>query len=341
MNEYIDVRFRRKNKPLAIRRQLPDGVELDEADPIPRTVYVGFDAANEVTRYRLRRIRQLQGWSPAEFKLTMTVEDGALRLRGVDAFALPPGRYAVSVRIEEATTRGRKRTVDIPENGHGTLIVEVQTDDRGVEIDLTACDPEVQRVLAASTFDEEDAETWLTGEWRATRKACLLNLLACLRSRPSAAAPLIAHVERIFWISNDRAYARVNRRLIDTLEALARDAKKPFYREGAPRSPVHLRLLDHIDEPPAVRAAFVSNGLLSFRGEGRPSLQTVVAQPPPGLGHTYAEFDIDLGNALQDLAGFVTHMGELADGKPTNHLDLWNDLQRTKARDFLNYTVTA
>ena len=66
----------------------------------------------------------------------------------------------------------------------------------------------------------------------------------------------------------------------------------------------------------------------------------VILPPPPSLAHTYAEFDLDLGNALQDLMGFVVHMGELLDGKPTNHLDMRKKLAKTSARPFLYYTVT-
>ena len=67
----------------------------------------------------------------------------------------------------------------------------------------------------------------------------------------------------------------------------------------------------------------------------------VIATPPAGLAHTYAEFDLDLGNALQDIAGFIVHTGELLDGKPTNHLDLRKSLAKTKAKDFLYYTLSA
>lgn len=58
MNEYIEVNFRRNNKPLRIKRQAPEGNELDEPDPIQRIVSIGFDAANEITEYRMRRVRQ-------------------------------------------------------------------------------------------------------------------------------------------------------------------------------------------------------------------------------------------------------------------------------------------
>jgi hypothetical protein len=339
MNEYIEARLRRKNRPLPIRRQVPDGIELDEPDPIQRTVYVGFDAANEVTRYRLRRVRQLQGWEPSQFKLKMAVEDGALKLRGVDPFALPPGRYSVQIRLEEARTRTRRRTVQVPDDGHGTLVVDVETDDRVAAIDVTDCDPAVRRILEASILDEQPATAWLAERKRATRKACLLNILASLRIRPARSAPLIDHVRSVFWVSNDRIYTRVDRTLRPTLEALASDPARPFYREGQPHARIHLRLLDHLPEPTEVRAHFTPTGLVSFRGEGRPSLQAVVAEPPPGLPYTYAEFDLDLGNALQDVVGFVTHLGELVDGKPTNHLDLRRDLVRTPARDYIYYDV--
>ena len=58
-------------------------------------------------------------------------------------------------------------------------------------------------------------------------------------------------------------------------------------------------------------------------------MQMVIAVPPVNSPHTYAEFDIDLGNALQDVLGFVVHMGELLDGKPTNHLELRPKLAKT------------
>jgi hypothetical protein len=46
-----------------------------------------------------------------------------------------------------------------------------------------------------------------------------------------------------------------------------------------------------------------------------------------------------LSNPLQDVVGFFVHMGELLDGKPTNHLDLRKKLAKTKAGDFLYYRV--
>jgi hypothetical protein len=140
-------------------------------------------------------------------------------------------------------------------------------------------------------------------------------------------------------MSNDRIYAKVDRTMLDRLNALALDPSKPFFAEGKPRSAIHGRLLSAIPEPVDVRARF--GDLQSFRGEGKPSMQAVIAVPPADLPHTYAEFDLDLGNPLQDILGFVVHMGELLDGKPTNHLDLRKKLVKTKASRFIYYTVSA
>ena len=337
MNEYIEARFRRNGKPLRIKRQVPEGIELDEPDPIQRTVSIGFDGANEITEYRVRRVRQLQGWDPGQFKLLVSVEDGSLVLRGVDPLALPQGRYTVRVRLEEAKTREQTRTVDIDENGHAVSVVDVETDDRDVAVDLGTCDEDIKRVLDHSSFDGEVAVAWLDGDWRPAKKACLLNLLASLRVRPTLSAPLIEQVQSFYQIGTERAYARVDREFLARLEELASDPTKPFYREGRPRDSIHKKLIESI--PKEIRQQFSPDRLLSFRGEKSPSLQAVVAEPPAGCDFTFADIDLDLGNPLQDVVGFVVHMGELVGGDPTNHLDLRKKLAKTSAGDFLYYKL--
>ena len=341
MNEYVEIRFLRHNKPWRVRRQVPSGVELDEPDPLQRTVGIGFDAADDITKYRMRRIRQLQGWEPNQFKLALAVEDGAIVLRGVTPLALPEGRYRLQVTLEESKTRGAAKTVSFAEDDHAVCDIELATDNREIAVDLAACDTAIRRVLDASSSDAQDVTEWLKGDWRPTRKACLLNVLATLRSRPTVSAPLVHYVQHVFWISNDRLYAKVDRQLPAMLESLALDPKKPFYREGRPKSEVHLKLLEAIPESAEVKRLFTPDGLRSYRGEGRPSLQVVVVEPPAGLGHTYAEFDLDLGNPLQDVVGFVVHMGELLDSAITNHLDLRKTLAKSMAGQFLYYSIAS
>ena len=340
MNEYIEVMFRKPDgSRLKVKRQTPDGIEFDERDPIQRAVGFQLNGRSDATKERMRRIAHVKGWDPYQFKMTVSVEDGNVMLRGADPDSLPEGFYSLRVEVEDAHTRQSSATVDVEHDKHGTLDVTVLQDSRGVDVDLDQCDADIDRVLRASTIDGEDARTWLDGPWRPTRKACLLNLMASLRSRPSLSDALVSQVTSVFRAFNDRAYMKVDRGLLPTIEDLAQDSAKPFYREGAPRATIHERLLDDIPEPAEVKARF--RGLLSFRGEGKPSLQMVIAVPPVDLPYTYAEFDLDAGNPLQDVLGFVVHMGELLSGKPTNHLDLRKRLARTKAKDFLYYSVVA
>ena len=113
MNEYIAIRFQRNGKPWRVRRQVPGGVEFDEPDPLHHTVGIGFDAADDITKYRMRRIRQLQGWEPNQFKLALAVEDGAIVLRGVTPLALPgrPVPHPGHPRGSEDTGIGENRLV--------------------------------------------------------------------------------------------------------------------------------------------------------------------------------------------------------------------------------------
>jgi hypothetical protein len=338
MNEFIEIRFRRKGKPFPLKRQLTGGIEFDEPDPLERTVGVTFDAASPSTRERMNSIRRIQGWDPGQFKLNVAVEDGALVLRGINEHALPEGLYKLKVEIEEARTPRKFSVAEVEHDRHAVVNIDVQLDERGVKVDLEDCDSDIRQLLDRSVIDDVAAVDWLEdASHRPTRQACLLNLLASLRTRPTTRSPLVQLVHDVYYVGNDRMYAKVDRALVDNLQALANDSSKPFYAEGTPHAPVHGRLLSGLPEPPDVKARFTT--LASFRGEGRPSMQAVVAIPPPDLPHTYAEFDLDLGNPLQDVLGFFVHMGELLDGKPTNHLDLRKVLAKAKASEFLYYTV--
>lgn len=337
MNEYIEVGFRKPNgQRLRVRRQRPGGIEFEESDPIERTIGLQISARNEVTRIRMRHIAQIKGWELGQFKLSASVEDGNLVFRGVDADALPEGLYALRVRVEEVRTRQHTTSVDVPHDGHGTLRVDVRADDRDVDVELDGADAGIRRVLDASTIDGFTGEEWLTTpDWRATRKACLLNLLATLRVTPTKSDNLLARVQEIIGVMNDRIYVKADSTLKTCLEALVADPNRPFYAEGPPTAPIHQRLLDAI--PAADMAGF--GPLLSYRAEGTPSMQIVIAVPPVGSPHTYADIDLDLGNPLQDALGVIVHAGELLDGKETNHLDLRKALAKGKTADFLYYTI--
>lgn len=339
MNEFIEIELRSKGTPIKITRQIDDGrIELSEPDPISRRVSIGLSPSEAITQERMRSVRQRLGWRPDQFGLKVSVERGCLILRGVDPNALPRGRYRLRVEIEEAKTKKQPAVARVLEEGNSRIAAEITLDDRQISVDLEFCDPLVGRVIDASVLDKMPAREWLASpDWRPSKRACLLNLLANLRARPTVKSPLIDQVRQITVAFRDRVYAAVGPTLNGTLIELSRDSKLPFYHEGRPTASIHERLLDSI--PSEERHLFSKERLVSFRGEGSPSLQICVAQPSGGEV-AYAEFDLDLGNALQDVVGIIVHVGELIDGKPTNHLDLFKKLaKQPKVSQYLYYQV--
>ena len=66
----------------------------------------------------------------------------------------------------------------------------------------------------------------------------------------------------------------------------------------------------------------------------------LTALPPAGAGAYCAEFDIDLGNPLQDVTGFLVHVGEVLGPKKTDHLGLYKKLAKDKKiKPFLGYKI--
>jgi hypothetical protein len=338
MNEFIEVRFQKNGKRLRVKRQVPGGIEFEESDPIERTVGISFNGQSAATRERMASIRRIQGWDPGQFKLNVSVEDGSLILRGVNEHSLPEGVYKVRLEIEEATTVGGFQIADVDHDGDAVVDIQVEMDDRTIDVDLEDCDDAIRSMLDRSQIDGRPGSEWLEdSSRRPTRRACLLNLAASIRARPTLSDPLLGLVHGVFFVANDRIYLKADRTLLDRLSNLALDPTKPFFSEGKPHAAIHGRLLSAIPEPIEVRARF--SDLVSFRGEGKPSMQVVIAVPPPDLPHTYAECDLDMGNPLQDVLGFIIHVGELLDGKPTNHLDMRKTLVKSKAGEFLCYTI--
>jgi hypothetical protein len=337
MNEVIRVRFTTPSgRPLRVRWQSAHGIVFDEPDPIERSVGLQLVPRGAPTRERLRWIGRTKGWAPGELRLSVGVEDGGLTLRGEDPDSLPEGLYALRVEVEEAHARQAATSLALAHHGSAKMEVTLFPDVRDVVVDLDGCDDEIRRVLEASTLDGRPGPAWVASpDRRATRRACLLNLLASLRVTPRAGAVLIGDVREVLTVMNDRVYARVDRDLLGRLDGLATSPTAPVYREGRPRARIHDRLLEGRPD----KTDF--GDLVSFRAEGAPSLQVVVATPVAPVASTYAEFDLDMGNPLQDVLGFLVHMGELLDGKPTNHLDVGKRLRRTKAGRYLPYALAA
>ena len=342
MNESFVLRFKRGSQPWRVRSLITEGIVFDEPDAPTRRLVLDFDTISPIVETRLDRIRELHGWRPWQFELRAFLNDGGLGFRGVDPHALPSGDYRIRTRIEGLDTPGTWTRFRVPQNGSATADVQVTLDMRTIRTALDAgVDAEIERVLgSASRIDTAPTcRAWLglSGP-RATRKACLLNILGLLRVTPAKTDSLIKGVTSVLQVRDDRVYCAVDKSMYTRVSDLARDAaNRRFYLEGEPHAPVHLELLDALPQPFGRH----SHRLESYRAEAssaHPSLQAVFAIPKSSGDTAYfAEFDIDLGNPLQDVEGFAIHIGELLDNKPTNHLDLRAKL--TRAADFLYYSV--
>ena len=343
MNERIIIRLTEDGKHLPFNSLSSEGVMLrNETDATPRGLVIEFDQDSPVTRIRMERVRVLRGWHPHVFNLNVQLFEGKLVITGVDPRALPAGRYWFRLRIADLNLPQERIRIEVPEDGDAEKDIKVKKDKRDVRLTsaVTAFGGDVQRIVeaTASRLDGAAAADWLTSRPpRPRRKACFLNLLAKLRTAPTASDHLLRNVHHVFFADVDRVYARVDRELFTRLETLARDPSKPFFDEGSPTSAGHRRLLERISR-------FESNTdqyrLRSFRQEGKNSMQAVVAIPPDPTRNHYADLDIDLGNPLQDVVGFVIHMGELINPGKTDHLALREKLGKNKTiAQFLFYEV--
>jgi hypothetical protein len=340
MNESIRFDLEMDDEPLPVQRFGPEGLELqNELDAWPRSFLLEFDADNEVTRTRMNWVRERWGWNPGFFDLRVTEEDGGLVVRGVDERSLPGGRYWFSVGINGLSVKRRTQNIFVDDDEHVASTLTVAEDSRRVVLTkpLNEWDLTIHDVLTrpGQTFDSLPILDWLgSPDPREARKACLLNLMAKLRTLPTGdALPFLTHVRRIFLSDVERIYAEVDRNMLLRLRQLAQDDAQPFFDEGRPTSSIHRRLLD--------RAGVSGHQLQSFRQDGRNSMQVVIAYPPgeAGDGQYFADLDIDLGNPLRDLVGFVIHMGELLSGGDTDHLKLHDALARGATEPFLYYDV--
>lgn len=343
MNETLTIRLKEDDRRLPLNSISTDGVMLrNETDATPRALFFEFDGDDLGTRSRMERVRTLRGWNPNVFKLDAHISDGNLVFAGVDQRALPAGRYWFRLRIADLNLPTEKTKVEIREDGGGETDLAVGKDRRDVRLTsaITAFDGDVRRVIeaSASRVDGAAAADWLTSRPpRPARKACLLNLLAKLRTTPTESDHLLRNVQHFFFADVDRVYARVDREFSTRVDALSHGSSKAFIGEGSPKSAGHRRLLDRVAR---FEGDVSTYRLHSYRQKGNNGMQAVIAVPDDPTRNHYADLDIDLGNPLQNVAGFVIHMGELINPGKTDHFALHDKLAANKTlAKFLFYEV--
>lgn len=343
MNERIIIRLTEDGRHLPINSLTGEGLMLrNETDATPRGLVLEFDGNSPATKIRMEQVRKMRDWHPHVFNLDLQVFEGNLVITGVDSRSLPAGLYWFRLRIADLDVQKEKIEIELDEDGEARKDVKVKKDKRNVRLSspVTGFDNDLRRVVEAnsSRLDGLSAADWLTNNQpRPRRKACLLNLLAKLRTSPAESDHLLRNIHHIFFADVDRIYARIDRELFTRLENLSRGPAKTFIDEGSPASAGHRRLLERISR-------FETNTeqyrLRSFRQKGQNSMQAVVAVPSDPTRNHYADLDIDLGNPLQNIVGFVIHMGELLDPGKTDHLALRAKLGKNKTiAKYLTYEV--
>src|SRR5262245_58886813 len=247
MHEYIEIQFRRKNKPFRINRQVTGGFEFEEPDPPIRSIDIGFSAFDEGTKFRMRHIRQVKGWGPQEFRLRVSVEDGSLILRGDEEFSLPEGFYSVTANVDSSKVKKKPPRVEVKHDSHGVVTVDLELDERTIDVDISKGDPQILDVLARSIIDGQPGTIWIDDDdVRPTRRACALNLLANLRVFPSLSKPLITEVLCLIHGGDERTYAQISPAFCDRVTALSEDHDL-VYPEGPPHASIHELLLKSIE----------------------------------------------------------------------------------------------
>ena len=346
MQERLLVELRENDSRIDVDLASRSGVVLrGEFDAFPRRINIGLVPHGEAMKSRVRRLSQVKGWPLHEWRLNISADRGCIALSGAESDGLLDGLYKLRVDIEDLKIVGRKAvSIEIPKTGTCKVQVNVRRDKRCVQLaaPVRDFDQHVKRILLAdeSVLDQRPAAAWLTStEPRPVRQACLLNILAMTRTTPLKTNHLARHVLNVFFAATDRIYVRVEPAFLTRLRQLAGSPGKRFYDEGEPTGDVHVKLLHRIEDDRRVKPD--TYRLLSFRAEGAPSLQAIVACPKDGVGgaYHYADLDLDLGNPRQDLIGFLVHMGELLNPDRTDHFSLHRKLARTKVQKFLYYKI--
>lgn len=332
--EAFEFVFERRGRELPVTGLEPnEGIVLDgETSAWPLGVALQLVPRSPGTRVQWENIQRKQGWIGARtFGLSMSVRNGRLRFEGIKPRMLPEGTYQVSIFVGGYRFHHRMYEFTIPRDGTAVVMAQDKPDKRRVQLDrdIGEMDKTTLRILEASSIDGIGLPDWLRQEHRRdSRKACILNILARLRTPIAGKPPLSEGVKRLIFADVDRVYAELEPRFAGRIQL-----PDAGFREDAVIHSTHLKLL-----------RYVPNGIASQLHSVREdvpllSMQLTLALPDEADAPQYADIDIDLGNPFTTPVGFVIHLGELIDPGKTDHLGLYDKLRNSGCSEFLYYRV--
>lgn len=327
MNEKLVFQFSLNGTPLPIDQIVPvqqdrGGIILNgETSAWPRGLRFDFEGVGGF-KAKLNKLRNDEAGGDHSFNLN--VNNGALTITTLKPNRIPTGSYDYRLQIADLELDNGAGRVKITEDSPVIIPVNVNLESRivrlkdGINDDALMAD----RINGGSRLDGRPILNWLQDNRpRAKRKACLLNLLAVLRTFPTPDSPFLQHIQEIFFADVDRIYAKVDIDLFTRLQELDADPTQPFSLDHGPLHSTHMMIKRRF--PVEDQDASEHYVFKSFRQDAQPSLQITMAIPPDDKPRgVYADIDLDLGNPKRDINGFFIHLGELmAEGK-TDHLKL-------------------
>jgi hypothetical protein len=342
MDESILIEFERNGKVVPVTsfrstRAEPHekGIILGgETSAFPRGFAMNLRPRDAATKVAVERVqRRLDWFNPRRFEVEAARDGERLRLEGVDAEALPPGRYELKLRVGGMSLA--PSSVDIRIRPDERRVVRMREKKPKRRLKLNRPVEDFDRISGRilkhekSRLDGVDVVQWLTkAKNQDRRKAALMNILTKLAAVPEVNEPLNSLVEYVFLAEMDRIYCAVS-------EDFHELVKRTFDHDSVVH-PTHKRLCTRmpVKDPE-------NYDLLSYREKASSSLQAVVAAPKPGVTNRthYVDLDIDQGNPGWDLKSFMIHVGELLDPRKTNHLKMRKTLAQGKTEDFVYYDV--
>lgn len=333
--EAFEFMFERRGRSLPVTGfDATEGVTLDgETGAWPLGVALQLVPISAGTKFHWERIQREQGWIGARtFGLQMSLRSGRLRFEGIKPGLLPEGRYQASIFLGGYRFHARMHEFEIPRDGTATILAAEKSDKRRIVLDreVRDFDDDSKRIVNASTLDGISLAEWLKQDHRRdSRKACVLNILAKLRTPIEGKPPLSQGITRLIFADVDRVYAELEPRFAGRMMLT-----EGGFEEDQVIHSTHLRLLRLIPRGTECELHSVRENVPKL------SMQITLAIPPDADSPQYADIDIDLGNPFTTPLGFIIHAGELIDPGKTDHLNLCKRLRGTVCKEFLYYSVS-
>jgi hypothetical protein len=310
----------------------------NEFDKTPHKMRIGFEPKGEATRHRIESIKTKNNWKTYRFNVAN--DSGVLTCRTTDPKDMPEGHYLVRLWVEDFDIDKKPITLRLKKDV-GEIIVMITPEKRKVHAQdrfTNACDGMISKLLTDSgNIDSLPAAEWLKNEdSRPQRRACLFNLLAVLKTSPEKhdPTPLLTYMKKIFLVLSDRVYVEANPKLKDRLDQLV--STMNFYTDHEPKDPVHQNVFKFHEKELNPK----DYHLYSYRQSGSPSMQICIGIPNIPDKKEFpcvADLDLDLGNPLQDVVGFIVHISELFSSNKTDHIEIHDSLNVDPTKDFLYY----